>query len=108
MQCREFQKQRQHMSTASMAETAGVYARKLVETEVSEMEKWRTWQKEYGYTMPFAPWWKRLPIVRHCRAKWAQFNIERWYAYGPGSIGIRSGYDDWVVFGIWHGLEQPE
>ena len=73
---------------------------------MTDMERWQKSGEEYGYTMPPAPAWKRLPIIRHGRAIAAKIAIERWYTYGPGSIGLRTGYDDWVVFGIWHGLER--
>lgn len=70
------------------------------------MSEWLRQQKKYGWQMPTAPWWKRLPVVRHIRAIWIMWQIERWYAYGPGSIGIRTGYDDWVAYGIWRGMER--
>lgn len=72
---------------------------------MSDMERWHQSASDYGWKMPSAPWWKRLPVIRHIRAKWTQIQVERWYAYGPGSIGIRSGYDSWVIYGIWHGKE---
>jgi hypothetical protein len=70
-----------------------------------EMERWKRDGDLFGWKMPTAPTWKRLPLIRHVRAIRAKFSIELWYAFGPGSIGIRSGFDDWVVFGIWHGME---
>lgn len=73
---------------------------------MTDLEKWARDGAEYGWTMPSAPAWQKLPIIRHVRAAWNRWQIERWYAYGPGSIGLRSGFDDWVVFGIWHGKEQ--
>ena len=72
----------------------------------TELAKWQKNGIEYDWRMPSAPWWKRLPVIRHARAAWAKFRVECWYAYGPGFIGIRTGYDDWVVFGIWHGQER--
>lgn len=73
---------------------------------MTDFERWTTMAQDYGYTMPFAPLWKRLPVIRHVRALYAKWQIERWYAYGPGSIGLRTGYDDWVVYGIWAGKER--
>lgn len=75
---------------------------------MSELTTWAHYGREFEWSMPFAPWWKRLPIIRHLRAIKARIAIEFWYSRGPGVIGLRSGYDDWVVFGIWHGLERAE
>lgn len=75
---------------------------------MTEIERWRHDGEEWGYSMPAATAWKRLPIVRHIRAIRAKIAVEHWYAFGPGSIGLRSGYDDWIIFGIWHGLERPK
>ena len=72
---------------------------------MSDMERWLKNGAEYGWSMPYAPWWKRLPIIRHVRTIWNQIQVERWYSNGPGMIGLRSGYDDWILFGMWHGME---
>ncbi|QPC43985.1 hypothetical protein HW532_15580 [Kaustia mangrovi] len=69
---------------------------------------WREAGKLNGWRMPYAPWWKRLPVIRHIRALLIAERIGRWYRHGPGSIGLRTGYDDWVLVGIWHGLEEPD
>lgn len=76
---------------------------------MSRLKRWADVGQEFGWRMPAKPpvWWKRLPLVRHVRAIWLLYQIERWYGYGPGSIGLRSGYDDWVVEGIWLGQESP-
>jgi len=47
--------------------------------------------------------WKRLPAIRHIRAAWIGWQVMRWYSYGPGMIGIPTGYDQWIVRGIWEG-----
>ena len=46
----------------------------------------------------------RLPIVRHVRAFWHGWRTERHYARwaSVGSV-LRSGYDEWVLYGIWKG-----
>ena len=72
----------------------------------TDLELWSKDAREFGWTMPAAPRWKRLPIIRHVRTWWNAYQIHRWYTAGPGMIGLRSGYDNWVLFGIWHGLEQ--
>ncbi|MDQ0996931.1 hypothetical protein QFZ34_002113 [Phyllobacterium ifriqiyense] len=74
---------------------------------MTDFEKWLRDGELCGWTMPRATLWKRLPVIRQLRSAWAQYQIERWYAYGPGSIGLRTGYDEWVAYGIWHGKERP-
>lgn len=73
---------------------------------MSDMHAWLQDKEAYGWEMPAAPWWKKLPIIRHVRAIWAKIQVERWYSHGPGLLGIRSGYDDWIVYGIFHGKER--
>lgn len=67
---------------------------------------WREQGIEYGYTMPKSSWWKRLPIIRHIRTIKTMIAVEWHYSRGMGSIGIRTGYDDWVLWGMWRGLEE--
>lgn len=74
----------------------------------SEIQIWRRDGERFGWKMPRAPSWKRLPVIRHIRAMRLRIQIELWYAAGPGSIGLRSGYDNWVLFGIRRGMERPE
>jgi hypothetical protein len=52
---------------------------------------------------PPAAWPLRLPVIRWFRATWVTIQVERHYAYGMGSIGLRSGYDEWVVYAIARG-----
>lgn len=59
-----------------------------------------------GWIMPTAPLYARLPLVRHIRAIRLKIAVHRHYTQGIGSIGLRSGYDEWVLYGIWHGLER--
>lgn len=66
---------------------------------------WREKGIEYGYVMPKVAWWKRLPVIRHIRTIKAAIAVEWHYSYGMGSIGIRTGYDDWILWGMWRGLE---
>jgi len=74
---------------------------------MTDFEKWIEDAREWHWVMPAAPLWKRLPGIRHVRATWGGIQVQRWYAAGPGQIGLRTGYDEWVLFGIWHGLERP-
>jgi hypothetical protein len=41
-------------------------------------------------------------MVRHFRALAGLYAVHRWYTAGPGLMGIRTGYDEWVLHGIWH------
>lgn len=73
---------------------------------MGDFERWKADGVAYGWVMPAAPWWKRLPVVRHVRAVWNGFWVEVWYRKGPGSLGLRTGYDNWVLWGIAHGHER--
>ena len=70
------------------------------------IKDWHERGLEYGYRMPTAPRWKRLPIIRHFRTIKTAIAVEWHYSFGFGSIGIRTGYDDWVLWGMWRGLER--
>lgn len=63
--------------------------------------EWIKQATENGWVMPPEARWMRLPIIRRIRAFWALYRVERWYAQVPG---IRTGYVEWVVYGIAHGL----
>lgn len=70
------------------------------------MKYWREDAEANKWVMPAAPFWKRLPIVRHLRAISHSIGVSRHNAL-VRSIGmIPSGYDRWVLFGIWHGMER--
>ena len=69
---------------------------------------WRAQGLRNRWRMPTAPVWKRLPVIRHVRAVVAAYQTARWYSDGPGAIGIATGYDDWALWGMWHGLERDE
>lgn len=55
-----------------------------------------------GWSLPSSPWWKRLPIIRHVRALFLAYCVERHERAWSG-IGIPTGYDQWILFGLWHG-----
>jgi hypothetical protein len=71
-----------------------------------DFHRWQQMGAENEWKMPFTSRWKRLFIIRHVRTLWMEFQMELWYSYGPGSIGIRTGYDSWVIYGMWHGKER--
>ena len=75
---------------------------------MSDHSAWLQDMYENSWVMPFAPWWKRLPMIRHVRAVALKFKVEEHYTVCMGGLGLRTGYDDWVLYGIWHGLTQPK
>lgn len=65
---------------------------------------WRSACVLFGWRLPApAAWPWRLWGVRYLRAACASIGVDLWYAYGPGSIGVRSGYDDWVLYAVRRG-----
>lgn len=76
-----------------------------LERTMTDLEKWKADGRNLGWKMPSAPWWKRLPVIRHIRVMWIGIQIARhdrfWRAFGL----LPTGYDQWVLFGIWHGKE---
>ena len=75
---------------------------------MSNHDNWLLDMDQNKWVMPFAPWWKRLPVIRHLRAIALRFKVEHHYTSGMGVFGLRTGYDEWVLYGIWHGLERTE
>ncbi len=71
------------------------------------LDLWRAYGLKEGWKMPSAPRWKRLPGIRWVRALVECIRVEAWYRHGPGRMGVRTGYDDWVVYGIARGQERP-
>lgn len=70
-------------------------------------KRWLADGMAHGWSMPTAPWWKRLPIIRRFRAAWAAGRVAEHDAF-YGRLGlIRTGYDRWVLWGIAHGFERP-
>lgn len=58
-----------------------------------------------GWRLPPKPhWFIRLPIIRHLWVVRQAYLVGRWYSHGIGMFGIRSGFDDWVIYGMWHNL----
>ena len=68
-------------------------------------KEWVRTGNRNGWRMPTAPAWKRVPIIRHVRAIYAAFQVARFERQVAG-IGINTGQDDWLLYGIFHGLER--
>lgn len=69
---------------------------------------WKADGDRFGYEMPAAPWWKRLPVIRHIRALIAAYRVENHNRFYRALGMIPTGYDSWVVFGIAQGFEVSE
>lgn len=73
---------------------------------MSDLDHWKQDAADFGWQMPTAPRWKRLPVIRHARSAWLRLRVEWHYTFW-GAIGAaRSGYDNWVIFGIARGFER--
>ena len=67
-------------------------------------QRWLDDGQRYGWLPPNpASSWLRWPVIRWFRYVRSMWAVERHYAFGIGSIGLRSGYDNWVLFGMFHG-----
>ena len=63
---------------------------------------WKADGERLGYRLPPpAARWKRLPVIRFMRAAVLFWRLEAHYANCP--IGIRPGYDEWVLYAIGRG-----
>ncbi|MBO1040460.1 hypothetical protein [Brucella pituitosa] len=71
---------------------------------MSNHEEWSRIGRENGWLMPNLGILYRIPIIRHILVFRDAQRIERWYSAVPG---VRTGYDEWVQYGIWWGLTRP-
>ena len=74
-------------------------------TDPDSLHEWQRHAALSGWTMPRVPGWWRWWGVRHVRAIWGGFGLARHDAFYRRMGLIPTGYDRWVLFGIWHGLE---
>lgn len=72
------------------------------------MTEWEKDAQGMGWIMPAAPRWKRLPIIRHIRAMALSFGVARHNRFYRSIGKIPTGYDSWVLHGIWIGKERDE
>lgn len=75
---------------------------------MTDFELWEQDGKEFGWEMPYAPWWKRLPVIRHIRAIYHRVQVDRHNQFWIGMGKIPTGYDSWVLYGIARGMEKPD
>jgi hypothetical protein len=73
---------------------------------MSDMEYWIEDKQRNGWEMPVAPWWKRLPVIRHIRASYFRVKVARHNAFYLSIGKIPTGYDSWVIYGIAKGMER--
>lgn len=66
-------------------------------------QEWFNQGQRNNWHIPELKLYHRLPIIRHIVTLWSAWQVERWYAAVPG---IRTGYDEWVLYGIWHNLSR--
>lgn len=65
---------------------------------------WHEDARDNGWILPpSAPRWKRLPIIRRLRVARYRAKIQEHYSSGIGSIGLPTGYDNWVLYAIDRG-----
>jgi hypothetical protein len=64
---------------------------------LAEGERWNWWAPQS------APLFFRLPVIRYFRWFIVNIIVGYWYHSGPGSIGLPSGYDSWVLHGVYRG-----
>lgn len=67
---------------------------------------WFLAMEENNWQMPTAPRWKRWPIIRHLRACRAAIMVKHHNSLLLSLGFIPSGFDRWVVAGIWGGMER--
>ena len=66
-------------------------------------DAWEIDGKTYGWVMPYSPWWKRLPIIRHFRFIYYSYCVTLHNEFYTRIGLLPTGYDKWVLYGIWKG-----
>ena len=70
--------------------------------------RWAEIGDQQGWTMPSAPLWKRLPLIRHVRAVYHSFRLTIWEEQWTALGYCPNDNDDWVTYGMWRGKERPQ
>jgi hypothetical protein len=73
-----------------------------------DLQNWLADARDNKWVMPTAPWWKRLPVIRHVRAAWNGTKVARHASFYRRLGLLNSGYDRWVLWGMAHGYERKE
>lgn len=72
------------------------------------MTDWERDGIDFGWVMPTAPLWKRLPVIRHVRAMYLTIQVSRHNQFWLAMGAVPNGYDAWVLHGIFIGKERPQ
>lgn len=64
---------------------------------------WREQGERNGWTLPPRPFMYRLPIIKRFRYAWDMHRLDQWHSTVPG---IRTGFDEWCLYGWWYGLSR--
>lgn len=73
---------------------------------MNDLQRWQEDAAAYGWIMPTAPWYARLPIIRHLRAAHFYRKVTEWNSHFRAIGRIPTGYDEWVIYGIATGRER--
>lgn len=68
-------------------------------------ESWIDEGHEKGWMMPVKRWFQRWPIVRHFWVGWVGIQVERHNTRWRQMGSIPTGYDEWVLYGVWRGFD---
>lgn len=75
---------------------------------MTPLTEWESDGIHNDWIMPAGPKWKRLPIIRHVRAIHHAINVRSHNAVYRAMGMIPTGYDEWIVHGIWLGKERDQ
>lgn len=75
---------------------------------MTDAERWEEDGKQFGWVMPEASWWKRLPVIRHIRYAWHKSQVDLHNQFWSDLGSIPTGYDSWVLFGMVTGKERTK
>lgn len=70
-------------------------------TEQSDHARWLQRGIENRWSLPPRPFVFRLPLIKRVAYAIMMHRLDYWYSIVPG---IRTGYDEWVLYGWWYGL----
>lgn len=72
---------------------------------MTDLEKWQRDGEELKWSLPpQAAWPLRVWGIRHVRAVWNAWMVERHYRAFEELGLVRTGYDEWVLYAIARGL----
>jgi hypothetical protein len=75
---------------------------------IPDHELWIEDKVRFGWEMPYAPWWKRLPVIRNIRGALMTSQVNKHNKFWASMGSIPSGYDRWVLYGVYRGWERKE